>query len=129
MSLMLTACSTTRSDDADVAQKLTGTWTHNIPWNDGRERTLVLKGTQDAEGKMHFEFVQPPFSYKPIFTALNIRQGQLEIMFKMVLYSDESDVSRHTLEYVLREKNGIWSGQFLQSWVNSPVEVTLKREK
>jgi len=47
----------------------------------------------------------------------------------MVLYSDESNVSRHTLQYVLREKNGIWSGQLLQSWVNTPVEVTLKKEK
>src|SRR5215471_9451731 len=110
MSLLLMACSTTKSDDAGVAHKLTGTWTHNIPWSDGHERTLILKGTQDAQGKIQFEFVQPPFSYKPIFTALNTGQGQVEIMFKMVMYSDESDVSRHTLKYVLREKNGTWSG-------------------
>jgi len=127
LSLLLTACSTTKSD-ADIGHKLTGTWTHNIPWIDGQERTLILKGTQDAQGRMHFEFAQPPFSYKPIFTALTVRQGQVEIMFKMVLYSDESDVSRHTLQYVLKERNGIWSGQLLQSWVNSPVEVTLKKE-
>ena len=116
-------------DDADIGRKLTGTWTHNIPWIDARERTLILKGTQDAQGKMHFEFVKPPFSYKPIFTALSVQRGQVEIMFKMVLYSDELDVSRHTLQYVLREKNGIWSGQFLQSWVDSPVQVTLKKEE
>jgi hypothetical protein len=115
--------------DADLAHKLTGTWSHNIPWNDGRETKLILKGTQDAQGKMHFELVQPQFSYRPIFAAMEIRRGQVNIMFRMVLYSDELDVSRHTLQYVLREKNGVWSGQFLQSWVERPVEVTLKKEE
>ncbi len=128
LSLLLMASSATESDE-DVGRKLTGTWSHNIPWNDGRDRKLLLKGTQDAHGKMHFEFVRPPFSYKPIFAALNVRQGQVEIMFKMVLYSDESEVSRHSIQYVLKEKNGIWSGRLLQSWVELPVEVTLEKEK
>ena len=128
LNLLLMASSAAESD-SDIERELAGTWTHNIRWIDGRDRKLVLKGTQDAHGKMRFEFVRPPFSYKPIFAAMNIRQSQVEIMFKMVLYSDESEVSRHTIQYVLRQKNGIWSGRFLQSWVESPVEVTLEKEK
>ena len=126
MVLLLASCSTT-SSDTRVARKIAGTWTHDIPWNDGRKRTLTLKGSQDLQGKISFEFIRPPFSYKPVFTDMNVTHGRVEICFKMVLYADESDVSRHTLKYVLTEKNGVWSGQFFQSWVNSPVDVTLKR--
>jgi hypothetical protein len=126
LSLFLTACATT--SDADIRRNIVGTWSHNVPWNDGKERTLILKGSQDTEGKAYFEFVQQPFSYKPIFTGFNVRQGRVEISFKMVLYSDESDVSPHTLRYVLRERNGIWSGQFFQSWEKSPVDVRLKKQ-
>ncbi len=127
LSLLLTVSGAAESE-SDIARKLTGTWTHNIPGPPGRDR-IVLKGTQDADGKMRFEFVQQSFSYKPIFAALNVRHGQVEIMFKMVLYADESDVSRHTVQYVLKEKDGVWSGRFLRSWVEAPVEVTLEKEK
>jgi hypothetical protein len=123
---LLAAWSTT-SSDTRVARKIAGTWTHDIPWNDGRKRTLILKASEDLQGKLSFEFDRPPFSYKPVFTNMNVTHGHVEICFKMVLYADESDVSPHTLKYILTEKNGVWSGQFFQSWVNSPVEVTLKR--
>jgi hypothetical protein len=125
--LLLAACTTT-SSDAHIARKIEGTWTHNIPWIDGQERTLTLKASRDAHGKLSFDFIHPPFSYKPVFTALAVRQGRVEIPFKMVLYADESDVSPHTLKYVLTENGGVWSGQFFQSWVSSPVNVTLKRK-
>ena len=108
--------------------KLLGTWTHNIPWNDGKERTLILTGSRDAHGKAHFEMVQKAFSYKPIFTKYNVSHGQVEIAFKMVLYADESDVSPHTLKYVLRQSKGTWSGQFYESWEKSPVDVTLEKK-
>ena len=124
---LIAACATT-SSDTRVARKISGTWTHDIPWNDGGKRTLTLKASQDAQGKLSFEFIRPPFSYKPVFTELNVRHDHVEICFKMVLYADESDVSPHTLKYVLTEKRGVWSGQFLQSWVKSPVDVRLKRE-
>ena len=121
--------SSAAESDSDIERELAGTWTHNIRWIDGRDRKLVLKGTQDAHGKMRFEFVRPPFSYKPIFAAMNIRQSQVEIMFKMVLYSDESDISRHMLQYVVRGKEGIGWADFFSRGVESALEVTLKKEK
>lgn len=127
MVFLVAACTTTNSDTR-VTRDIAGTWTHDIPWNDGGRRTLTLRASQDAQGKPFFEFVRPPFSYKPVFTELTVTHGRVEVGFKMVLYSDESNVSPHTLKYILTEKGGVWSGQFIQSWVSSPVNVTLKRK-
>jgi hypothetical protein len=107
---------------------LEGTWAHDIPGNDGKDQTLIIKGTRDADGKMHFELAQQYFSYKPMFTESTVKEEQVEICFKMVLYGDETDISPYTLTYVLRETNGVWSGQFIQSWKPSPVNVTLKKQ-
>src|SRR5882672_2806504 len=52
--LLLAACTTT-SSDAHIARKIEGTWTHNIPWIDGQERTLTLKASRDAHGKLSFD--------------------------------------------------------------------------
>lgn len=112
----------------DIRLKFVGTWTHNIPWIDGKERTLILKCSQDAQGGVHCEFVQQFFSYRPVFTECIATGGQIEIRFKMVLYDKPSNVSPHTLKYVLREGNGGWSGQFFQSWVKSPVDVILRKQ-
>jgi hypothetical protein len=127
LGLFLAGCTTT-SSEAQIGSKIEGTWAHNIPWNDGRERTLSMKATQDDQGKLSFELLHTPFSYRPVFTGLNLRGSTVEISFKMVLYADASNVSPHTLKYLLTEKHGVWSGQLYQSWVKAPVDVTLERK-
>jgi hypothetical protein len=113
--------------NSDAAFGLEGTWTHNIPWpDDGTERTVILTGSRNGEGKPEFEMEARFFSYKPVFTKYLARDGRVEIHFKMVLKHDQASVSDHTLKYVLNQANGVWSGRFIESWAESHIEVTLK---
>lgn len=111
---------------SDAAFDLEGTWKHNIPWPDGKERTVMLTGSRNGEGKPEFEMEARFFPYKPVFTKYLARDGRVEIHFKMVLKHDQASVSDHTLKYVLNQANGVWSGRFIESWVESHIEVTLK---
>jgi hypothetical protein len=104
---------------------LDGVWMHQIPWNDGQDRTLILRGTRDEEGKIFVEFLQQFYSYKPIFAEYTESDHQAEIRFNMVMYGDETNVTEHTLRYALKEETGLWSGQLFHSWEPQPYDITL----
>jgi hypothetical protein len=108
---------------------LQGKWTHTMPWNDGKDRTVILQYVKDQDGRERFEFVQQYWSYKPVFTEQVKNGDETELRFKMVLYSDESDVSPHTLRYVLKEEDGHWVGKLFESWTETPYDVVLTRSE
>lgn len=107
--------------------KVLGTWYHKVPWNDGTEKTLILKASKNSDGKIVFGFLQQYYSYKPIFSKYSLKDDQIKIFFKMVLYADETDISNYKIEYLLRENGDVLTGQLFQSW-KAPVNVTLKRQ-
>jgi hypothetical protein len=108
---------------------LVGKWSHTIPWIDGKERTVILDYIKDQDNRERFEFVQQYWSYKPVFVDQIKNGDETTINFKMVLYSNETEETEHTLKYVLKEDNGRWVGKLFESWTEIPYDVVLTRSK
>lgn len=106
-------------------EQFEGTWVHTIPWSNGQERTLILRGIRDNEGKLIFEFLKQHYSYKPSFIGYSSGKDKIEMNFKLVAYYGDHD-SGHRLKYILRKEQKVLRGKLLQSW-KEPVEVTLSK--
>lgn len=108
-------------------QRFEGTWSHTIPWKNGRQRSLIIRGIRDDEDNLTFEFLRQYYSYKPVFTEYSFDKNNIVINFKLVTYSKDQ-LSKHQLKYILRRERDTLQGQLFQSW-KEPVTVTLKKLK
>lgn len=119
-----TTDSTTKPAGATAVEE---TWTHTLPSNDGKDREVILKYVRDQDGVERFEFVQHPWSDKPVFTEQIKNGGESELRFKMVKAANESEATERSVRYVLNEENGKWVGKLFESWNEVPYDVTLTK--
>jgi hypothetical protein len=106
-----------------------GKWKHSLPGSDGKDRTVVLEYIRDQDGRERFEFLQQDWPDKPVFVEQVKNGNETELRFKMVSYADESQVTPHTLRYVLKEEDGQWVGKLFESWTETPYDVVLTRSE
>lgn len=100
-----------------------GTWSHLV---DGK--TNILRGYKDSSGNMHLDFIEQYYSYQPIFESYAINDNQVEVEFRMVLYSDPSNISGYTITYILfRQEGNMIYGQLNRNW-DSPREIVLVKQ-
>jgi hypothetical protein len=102
-----------------------GKWTHTLPGGSGTHHTVVLEYLKDQDGHERFEFLEWPWTEKPVFDA-QVLNGE-ETRLKFVLQSPDSNDPPRTLEYVLRRENGQWIGTLFESWSNAPLDVRLTK--
>jgi nuclear transport factor 2 (NTF2) superfamily protein len=118
----------TTPGETTKATSLEGTWTHTVPGEKGEQR-VVLKYIKDQDGPERFEMTQHPWTEKPVFTEKVTSGNETELRFKMVLPTDESQITSHTLQYRIHDENGQWVGTLTESRTETSHPVVLTKSE
>jgi hypothetical protein len=104
-----------------------GKWSHAWPGTEGESRRVVLEYVKNQDGRERFEFLEHPWSSKPVF-VLQINSGlETQLRFQLADEAGETTDPPRTVRYFLTENQGTWTGKLIESWTETPHDVTLTR--